>query len=319
MDNDQNTRLRQLGLLQVALAGFSFGFLGIFGKLAFASGLKLGELLAYRFVLAALILAAGLACLSRRRLFASRRDIAISAGLGLLGYAVFSTLYFKAIEGVSVALASLLLYTYPAMVALGARVFLKEPLARPQWLALFAALIGLGLLLYGDTQIHSYSAVACGLLAAASYSAYILISSRLQSSVDSLTSGFYVMTFAAIGLFVFHRPSTSLLFELDLRQALILVGIAVICTVGPLVLFLSGLQKLGNTEASLLSTLEPVTAALAGAIVFGERMSALQLCGGFLVLAALIVTALARPKTKVAIQEEMPAALPSKLTRNSRK
>ena len=102
-------RLRLIGISQIAISGFTFGFLGVFGKLAFREGLSVGELLTYRFFIAAVFMAIGLALFSPRRLRISRRDLAMCAGLGLFGYAVFSTFYFSAIKGVSVAMASLLL------------------------------------------------------------------------------------------------------------------------------------------------------------------------------------------------------------------
>ena len=133
--------------MQLAAAGFGFGFLGIFGKLAFRSGLTVGELLTLRFLVAAILLGGFLFAFARHRLRIDLRQFIICAVLGILGYAVFASLYFKAIEGVSVALASLLLYTYPVMVILGARFLFKERLSKAQWLAMPVAIGGLALLL----------------------------------------------------------------------------------------------------------------------------------------------------------------------------
>lgn len=292
----QKNNLRKRGVIEVAAAGFCFGFLGIFGRLASRNDLALGELLTYRFFVASALLALALAFVDRRKLVISWRQLAICAGLGILGYAIFATLYFTAINGVSVALASLLLYTYPAIVAVGARVFLGEKLSRGQAFALPVALAGLLFLLGGpgalnSTPGHSY-AIAAGLGSALCYSLYILASSRLQRTIDPVTSGTYVMLFAALGLFIFHRPELSRIASFDLTQISIIAGIAIVCTIAPLVLFLSGLQKLGNNEASLLSTIEPLTAALMGGLILGESLAPRECIGGALVIAALVITAL---------------------------
>ncbi len=253
----------------------------------------------YRFAIASLLLALVLLIYDRRRLKIAPLQILVCAGLGVLGYAIFATLYFTAINGVSVALASLLLYTYPIHVAIGARVLFGEKLSRAQKIALPVALGGLLFLLggpaiFGESKIANPYAVIAGLGSALCYAFYILASSRLQRTIDPLTSGLYVMTFAALGLFFFHRPDLSRIPALTLEQIALLVGIGVVCTIAPLVLFLSGLQKLGNNEASLLSTIEPLTAAAMGAIILSEMLAPAEWIGGALVIAALVITALAR-------------------------
>ena len=50
-------------------------------------------------------------------------------------------------------------------------------------------------------------------------------------------------------------------------------------------------------QASLLSTAEPLTAATAGAMVFGESMSRLQLVGGSLILGGMALTVLTRARS----------------------
>jgi drug/metabolite transporter (DMT)-like permease len=300
----QDKKRRLIGIAQIAISGLSFGFLGVFGKLAFQNGLSIGELLTFRFLTAAACMAAGLAVFSPRRLKISRQDLMVCAGLGIFGYAVFSTFYFAAIKGLSVATASLLLYTYPMLVALGARVFFKTRLTKPQLIALPLAFLGLLVLLTsmggGDTlqpQANRNLSVLAGLGAAACYAGYILVSSRFQKSIDPLTSGFYVMLFAAFGLFVYHQP---MLTQKSPTQLAIIGGIALVCTVTPLILFLSGLQKLGNTEASLLSTVEPVTAAAVGSLLLGETLTANVWIGGSIVLTALVATVLGGSRTKPA-------------------
>lgn len=307
MSSDSNREsARRLGALQVAAAGFCFGFLGIFGRLAFDAGLTLGSLLTLRFLLASALLAVGVALFRPRLLMIDFKQLLGCLGLGVLGYAVFASLYFTAIEGVSVALASLLLYTFPVWVAIGAHFGFKERLTKRQWAALPLTAAGLAFLVggnvlgdlqgssHGSVQGHSTFAIACGLGSALSYATYILVSSRIQASVHPLTSGIYVMLAAAIGLWVIHQPDASSWLELDAKQISVVFGLAFVSTVLPLTLFLSGLQKLGNTQASLLSTVEPVTAALLGAVILGETLGLRELVGGATILVALAASTLDR-------------------------
>jgi drug/metabolite transporter (DMT)-like permease len=95
-----------------------------------------------------------------------------------------------------------------------------------------------------------------------------------------------------------------------------LAGIAVISTVAALSLFFAGLRLVGPTTASILSTAEPLTAVLLAFLVFGESLSAVQLAGGALVLAGLLVLSARRgaPASAAAVGPERSTRTPYTLT-----
>ena len=62
------------------------------------------------------------------------------------------------------------------------------------------------------------------------------------------------------------------------------VTIVVVSTVGAVGLFFAGLQRVGPTAASILSTLEPVVTVGLAFAVFGESLGGAQLAGASLVL-----------------------------------
>lgn len=283
-------RKRLLGAFQAIAAGCGFGFLGIFAKLAYLRGISIGELLTFRFWMATFILFSLLALLQRKLLRIDPRQFVVCMILGALGYAVFASFYFAAIKGVSTALAALLLYTFPTMVTIGAFFLYKEKIGVRGWLALAVASLGLGVLLWGEPVIHSWLSVWAGLAAAFFYSIYILASHRLQSQIHPLTSAVYVMLSAGIVLYIFHRPDVARLSSFQVEDWGLIVALAIICTIGPMVLFLSGLQKLSNNEASILCTAEPLTAAIAAYLVLGEILTAPQLIGGALIITSLVLT-----------------------------
>jgi drug/metabolite transporter (DMT)-like permease len=66
-------------------------------------------------------------------------------------------------------------------------------------------------------------------------------------------------------------------------------AIAVVSTVGAVSLFFAGLNRVGPTTASILSTAEPVTTVVLAFLAFGESLSPVQLGGGALVLGAVLV------------------------------
>lgn len=282
------------GLLEVGFASLCFGLIGLFGKEAFRAGLDIGQLLTIRFGLAASVLGFFLFVLKRQDLKLPRREFLISAGLGILGYAIFASLYFVAVEGVSIALAALLLYTYPFWTALFNAV-LGERLLKEQWLGLVGAAAGLVFLLWGQIEVQSLWAIAAGILSAVTYSLFVIISGRTLRAVSSYGSGFWIMLFATLGLAILHRPDFSAAVAWPASTWGILFAIALIGTVIPLVLIQAGLQKLTSTETALLCMLEPVTAALAGMLWLNEALTLRQIVGAALVLGSLWLTQ--RPKS----------------------
>lgn len=79
-----------------------------------------------------------------------------------------------------------------------------------------------------------------------------------------------------------HFPATS-------TGWLGVAGIVLIATVIPVATFLAGLERIGPTNASLLSTLEPVVTVLLAWMIFGERLQPITFLGGALILVAVIL------------------------------
>lgn len=290
----------QIGLFQVALGSIFFGLIGLFGKEAFEAGLSVGELLTLRFFIASLLLGALLFGLRPDSLRLSRRELLICFFLGATGYAIFSSLYFLSVQGVSVALAALLLYTYPFWTVL-MNAALGERLRLLQMAGLASAALGLIFLLWGQMEVHSRWAIAAGIGAALSYAHYVIVSGRLLKGTSAFGSGFWIIASTTLGLLIFHRPEFAGLQDWSPSTWLNLLGLALIGTVLPLILIQAGLRRLTSTETAVLSMIEPVTAALASWLWFHEVLTEVQLLGALLVLGSLWLTQRPRqdhPSTK---------------------
>ncbi len=282
---------RRVGIFQVLLSGFCFGFLGVLGKSAYQKGLTPGELLSLRFTIGGVLLALGYAVRNPERLRLTRRQLASCAWLGVLGYAVFSSCFFQALTGLSVSLTVLLLYTYPVMVALGAWMLFGERMAKGRWSALPIAMVGLVLLVWGDMQVSRPVSLMFGIASAVFYSAYILASSRWLKGVDAGAAAVYIQLSAGLALGAVHLRNPERVGEILVVAWPTLLAIALVCSVAAMSLFLAGLQKLKSWEVSILSTAEPVTGIGLAVLLMGERLTAMQGAGAALVLAAFLLVA----------------------------
>jgi drug/metabolite transporter (DMT)-like permease len=270
-------------------SGAAFGAMAIFGKLAYDEGASVGTLLSVRFALAAVLFWA----LSKRGAVRAldRRDVLAGLALGAGGYALQAGCYFAALERIDASLLSLLVYTFPGIVAVAAVALGRERMSARRGVALALASGGLALVVAGSGAgaIEPLGA-ALGLGAAVVYSAYILVGDGIARRVPARELATLVCTGAAVSL-----TAGSLLLG-DLRPGALtpagwgwLASLAAISTVGALSLFFAGLRRVGPTAASILATVEPLVTVVLAFLVFGEALEAVQVAGGVLLLAAVPV------------------------------
>jgi drug/metabolite transporter (DMT)-like permease len=298
----QDARVRSSGTLLCLGSGVAFGAMAIFGKLAYEDGANVGTLLSVRFLMAAamfwILVTAGGALRELRSL--GSRDVGLGLALGGCGYAIQAGCYFAALERIDASLLSLLLYTYPAIVAAAAVLLGRERLQARRVAALALASGGLVLVLAsaGTGSLDPLGATLA-IAAAVVYSTYILasegVAGRLRPTVLSalVCSGAAVSLTAGAAALGQLRPG-----ELTAAGWGWIACLAAVSTVAAISLFFAGLRRVGPTAASILSTAEPVVTVLLAYLVFAEHLGALQLLGGALVLGAVPVLHARRPRPR---------------------
>jgi drug/metabolite transporter (DMT)-like permease len=285
--------VRSSGTILCLASAAGFGAMAIFGKLAYAAGATVGTLLSVRFALAAVLFwALALSSGGARELRALRpRDLAVALAMGAAGYAAQAGCYFAALERIDASLLSLLLYTFPAIVAAAAVAIGRERMDARRVVALALASGGLALVVAGaGTGAIDPLGAALGLAAAIVYSAYILVGDGVVARFRPTLLAALVCSGAAVSLTV----GSALLGELRPGDVALagwgwLAALVVVSTVAAIGLFFAGLARVGPTTASILSTMEPVVTVLLAFLVFGEVLGAVQLLGGALVLGAVLV------------------------------
>jgi drug/metabolite transporter (DMT)-like permease len=276
-----------------------FGLSVVFAKEAYAVGVTVSAMLTWRFVLAALVLWAVLAVRHPPR--PSRQALLVCAGLGLVGYAVQSSLYFSSLTVLDASVAALLLYCYPALVTVIAIALRRESTQPRKLAALACCALGLLLLLGIGGSVHAVTAhgVVLALGAAVTYALYITVADRLPAGTDLLWMSAVVCTGAAasLGSVTVTRGAT---LAVPVGGWLWVALLAVVSTVAGIVLFFAGLRHVGGPTAAIVSCVEPVVAALAGVVVYSERLGPGQLLGGACVLGAVVILQTRRRRPGVA-------------------
>ena len=275
---------RLTGIILIAISAASFGTLAIFGRYAYAENIDTFTLLFLRFGFSASFMT--LILILRKEPFPRGRVLAQLIGMGGIGYAGQSYLYLTAIKYASAGLVALLLYLYPFFVAILSMIFLKEKLTRTKAIALVIALCGTALTV-GPVSGQLIGAVMA-IVAALGYSIYIIVGANVMKHVSPFQSSAVIFTSASVvyGVLTFsngiHLPQTNFGW-------MVIAGIVVVSTIIPVTTFLAGLERVGPTNAAMLSTVEPIVTVLLATILFGDKLLPIVLIGGALILIAVVI------------------------------
>lgn len=279
------------GALAVAFSGVTFGTYGLLSKAALASGMKAPTILFWRFLFAAIVL--WIACALLRRAPVPRNKIPQIVLLGL-AYLGMSTAYLTTIARVGASYAVLLLYAYPAIVAIVEHA-LGNRLTKMRALSVLLAVAGILLLVHGPKGSLDAMSLLIGLSSALIYAVYLVASSRVMNDVSSFSATTGVLTSAAVAFAVLAFFTTGFRVP-DAGAGWALFAIAIVATAVPIVLLNYGIPRTGAPRAAVLGTLEPLTAVVLVVAFAGERLDTVQLVGA----ACLLACSMLRDTTETA-------------------
>lgn len=276
------------GTLAVLAAAAGYGTLAVLVKLALAAGALIWPLVAWRFVIGAALVWAYV--LVARRPLPPRRKL---AGLLLLGflYCGDAVAYLVGLQWVPAATASLVFFTYPAVVVLLSAAFLGEPLT-PRRVVALALTVG-GCMLTAGAGLHGGEPRGLVLiLVGVVFIAVFVVASRpvLEDAPALSSSAFTLLATAlltvAVAFLVGGRDGMALGGG---PRAAVLTGlVGLLATALPVTLFLTAVKLLGPGKAAIYSTLEPAFTVVLAAWLLAEPISGGQLVGGSLILVGVL-------------------------------
>lgn len=285
-----------VGGVLAAAASLQFGAIVVLGKRVLERGMTVESMLAHRFGVAAIVLAACLLAL-RRPLLAEPGERAGLAALALFGYAIEASLFFTSTRHGTAAAVTLLFFTYPVFVTIGAWLLGRGAPARLTVAALACAVAGAAIVAGTGAGLAVETAgVVFSLAAAVTYSAYLLGSDLVLRRTSPLTSALWVSGGASAGLFVYSAIAgryTPPQVSAD-WWSILAMGLG---TAGAFVCLLGALQRIGAVRTAIVSATEPLSAAFLGWIFLDEPVSAGTALGGVLILVGAVAASLARAAT----------------------
>ena len=283
---------RTRAILLVTAAAMLWGTYGSFVTAISARGISGPVITFLRFLATCVPVYFWLLARDRSLLRVRKKDLPLFAANGLASILFFTLCYTAAIRETKIATAAALLYTSPAMVMLMSAALFREKLTARKILCVGLAVLGCALIsgLGSSGGGLTLRGLLLGMGAALGYSLYSIFSRIiLDRGYSALTNVFYTFSVATAGYFVLILADGTLPEVWRLPGASLLSLLCGVLTgLFPYLAYTAGLEELEPSRAAQLATVEPVFAAVLGALLFRQLLSLPETLGVTLVVAAVV-------------------------------
>ena len=281
----------------LATAGCLWGTGFLFGKWALTE-LSVRQYVLYRFVFASI----GFAPITWRAMRnvetrIARQDYSLIFVAALLGVPVQFLIQFAGLARTTVSHASLMVGALPVLLAAGSALFAHEKVTKGRWAALFASMIGAGLIAFGASSGEGQASLSGDLLVVLSLFtaiAWILITQALMKSgrYSPVAASAYVITAGTLLLVVWVLATEGFPpIHLSARTWMCVLASGILATTVTTYLWNWGLSRVPASQAGVFLNLEPVVGALLGVLVLHDVLGSYSILGGILVIGAAIFVA----------------------------
>lgn len=283
------------GAMCGVIAAVSYGTNPLFSLNLYAMGMDVESVLFYRFFIATLVLGAAI-LLSGRSLAVSWRQLATLVPAGLV-FALSSQTLYQSFLYMDAGVACSILFIYPILVAVIMTLFFHERASLLTYGCIAVATAGIALLYRGDGST-ALSTVGLLLVVASSlaYAVYIVgVDHSMLRTVPSARMTFWVLASGAVMFFALTGFGRGLhAVEPSAVSLVNILGVALVPTIIPILFINIAIKNIGPTYSAIIGALEPVTALIIGAAVFGEHITGRIAFGAFMILVSVTLI-VARP------------------------
>lgn len=268
------------------LGGMAIGFAGIFMRLSDVNPIASAF---WRMALAAPVLWAWALAVGKQDAATGKR-IAFTRGLALAGiyFAADMGLWHLSLHYTTVANATLLSNFAPIFIALWMWLAHGTRFARIFIVGMLCALVGAVMLVgsnaAGGENSGKLLGDALGLGSAIFYAAYQLVVKDARSDYSTARLMAWSTTITALALLPFALVAPGALLPPHAAGWLPLVALALVAQIGGQTVIAYAFAHLPASLSSVSLLIQPLTAAVAAWIIFGEAIGPVQMLGGALLL-----------------------------------
>lgn len=226
-------------------------------------------------------------------IFKNVKDFGKLLIFGILGIALAQYTYFRAIAISGVGVATVLQYVAPTLIIiyLFLRYFKKPSI--PELFCIVLAMVGtVCIVMQEGLDISSFNGEAMfwGLVSAASICVYTLQPIELLKKYGTTSIvGFAMFICGILSLAMFQQIDSEAIWD-----GMTWVGLFTIIILGTVVSFnayIEGVRRIGAIQGSILSSLEPISAAIFGWALLGNGFTLVGIFGMFCIIATVFIIA----------------------------
>lgn len=228
------------------------------------------------------------------KVFHNRTDLLGLLTFGVLGMALCQYSYFQSIALAGVGVATVLQYLAPSMIIVYLLIRYGKRPSSGESFSVLLALVGIVCLMGKDSlsfESIPYAVLMWGLLSAVGVAVYSVSPVALLSRYGTLPIvGFGMILSGIVAAILFHQPYSEVIWDWET-----VIGCFNVVFLGSIVSFnayLEGVKRIGAVPGAILSSVEPISAAFLGWLLFDNQFSVLNLVGMALIIATVIIIAL---------------------------
>lgn len=285
--------IKNKGKIYLLVSAFIYGLAPILAKTAYTGGTRAVTLAFLRASMAVPLLFVLLKA-EHMPLRLTRTEFKKVSLLGLFGGAVPIILLYLSYRYISVGLATTLHFVYPIIIVFATSFIYHEKLDKLTLIAALSATAGIFMFVdIGGTA--NKTGIILALLSGIFYSFYVLYMDRSGlDKMDCMKLTFYTLVIISAGTLVYGLAAHAISFSMTPKAWLYSFLISLLVTFAAVPLFQAGIKYEGASAAGILSTAEPITTLILGAVFLGEVISGMQYMGGLLILAGVAAVQIKR-------------------------
>ena len=282
---------RKTAIILVTLAAVMWGLTGLFSINVGNMGFTAMEMSAVRSFLS-LVIAGVVFFIKDKSIFKiySLKDLIILTVMCFFGYTTFIVAYVVAVNETSMAVACVLLYTFPAFIILFSAVFFKEKVTKKKimvMLMVFAGCVMVSGIFDGEVKAFTPMGLLCGLFSGISFAFYSMASKALMKKYSTETILFYMFVISSVFFALVGHPVQVIAKTTQHGAWGWMISFALVISVVPYLIYLKGLTVISASEAGIIASIEPIVSTVAGILLFGESVNMLKICGIAVVVIAI--------------------------------
>ena len=282
----------KLAYLLMALAATMWATSGTLTELALDVGPTALQITVFSVVITTALVLVGVAVFDRKSLIIEWKDLIPLFIFSQITSTIFSLAWYYCVDYTNVAIAVILLYSYPSIVTIASVFFLSERLTPEKAIALPLTFVGC-ILVSGaqdaGTLDFNLIGVALGITAAVAGSVYYIWGKKFLEKYSANTVVLYMYLFSAPALIVIANPidvvQTS--FTQEAWWYIFLIGL-IPGAIAPLASMLA-LRTIQASRASIIASIEPVVAVAVAYLVLSQTITVFQGVGVGLVFLGVVM------------------------------